>query len=254
MDSSEAVADLSLVRRAMEKGVIQPGCEVVALYDFDQQNKEDLPFAAGEILTILKPTTDPHWVIAKRNRDDVQGVIPVPYVSLIQPQPPVGPLNPRFVVAPDASRADRQVPHPKESKQQEERLIAAKWYHGAISREDSERLILEARCDGAFLVRDSSTHSGDYTLVVLKLGSPIIDHYRIQAIPEVKLPPEHKKAAQSRVSPPSVSVFGSNSSSLPLGFLPLSTSFYIAVFSSNPSTTMQHSLFKVLRNLLRICC
>ena len=44
-------------------------------------------------------------------------------------------------------------------------LSIIRWYHGPISREDAERL-LTSQNNGTFLIRDSQSFPGDYTLSV----------------------------------------------------------------------------------------
>ena len=51
-----------------------------------------------------------------------------------------------------------------------------RWYHGRISREETEALLRYCE-DGVFLVRDSIHFQGDCTLSVAIQGR--IDHYRI---------------------------------------------------------------------------
>ncbi|XP_012260350.2 tyrosine-protein kinase Shark isoform X1 [Athalia rosae] len=53
------------------------------------------------------------------------------------------------------------------------------WYHGALSRSDAENMLKEeGTADGTFLVRNSSSSSGDYVLSVLHNGEVI--HYQIR--------------------------------------------------------------------------
>ena len=50
------------------------------------------------------------------------------------------------------------------------------WFHGAISREVAEALLLPCARDGLFLVRESTNFPGDYTLCVCFEGR--VEHYR----------------------------------------------------------------------------
>ncbi|XP_037946729.1 tyrosine-protein kinase Shark [Teleopsis dalmanni] len=53
------------------------------------------------------------------------------------------------------------------------------WFHGKISREEAETLLMEeGKVDGAFLVRESNTASGDFVLNVLYKGQ--VCHYQIR--------------------------------------------------------------------------
>jgi len=118
-----------------------PGTEVVALYKFNGNSNEDLPFSKRDVLTVVKPTKDPMWYHAKR-ADGTQGMIPANYVIM----------------------------------RGEVRLHAMPWFHGKIKREDAENL-LQPRENGLFLVRESHNFPGDYTLCVCMDGK--VEHYHI---------------------------------------------------------------------------
>ncbi|CAG5127528.1 unnamed protein product [Candidula unifasciata] len=118
------------------------GDEVVGQYVFPGRSKDDLPFQRGDLLVIVKPTSDPNWFRA-RNQFGREGMIPANYV------------RPRQVVT----------------------LHAMPWYHGKISRQEAEKL-LYPREDGLFLVRDSNNYVGDYTLCVC-FGDKV-EHYHIK--------------------------------------------------------------------------
>lgn len=51
------------------------------------------------------------------------------------------------------------------------------WFHGKISRDETEKLLLQKEEDGWFLVRESAHYVGDYTLSVS--CDKKVDHYRI---------------------------------------------------------------------------
>uniref|UniRef100_A0A8D8PSK7 Tyrosine-protein kinase n=1 Tax=Cacopsylla melanoneura TaxID=428564 RepID=A0A8D8PSK7_9HEMI len=57
---------------------------------------------------------------------------------------------------------------------------AIKWYHGKLTREAAEEILLAEECqeDGLFLVRQSQTSQGDYGLSVLYQGEVV--HYQIR--------------------------------------------------------------------------
>jgi len=52
---------------------------VIAKYDFEGQDQDDLPFKKGEILTIISKDEEQWWTA--RNSIGVKGSIPVPYVQ-----------------------------------------------------------------------------------------------------------------------------------------------------------------------------
>ena len=45
-------------------------------------------------------------------------------------------------------------------------MCVLRWYHGRIERRDAEKLLMESENVDSFLVRESVTHPGDYTIVV----------------------------------------------------------------------------------------
>ncbi|XP_055874157.1 tyrosine-protein kinase CSK-like isoform X1 [Biomphalaria glabrata] len=122
------------------------GDEVVGLFDFPGRSKDDLPFQKGDLLVIVKSTTDPNWYKAK-NSIGAEGMIPANYVKL------------RKVVS----------------------LHAMPWFHGHITREETEALLANQE-DGVFLIRDSIHYVGDRTLSVS--CDSRIDHYRILTGPD----------------------------------------------------------------------
>ncbi|KAI5712841.1 hypothetical protein M8J75_011667 [Diaphorina citri] len=58
--------------------------------------------------------------------------------------------------------------------------LGINWYHGKLTREDAERILLaeQHQEDGLFLVRQSNTSAGDYGLSVLYQGEVV--HYQIR--------------------------------------------------------------------------
>uniref|UniRef100_A0A336M750 non-specific protein-tyrosine kinase n=1 Tax=Culicoides sonorensis TaxID=179676 RepID=A0A336M750_CULSO len=52
------------------------------------------------------------------------------------------------------------------------------YFHGKISREEAEKLLMQHGTSGVFLVRESNTAAGDYVLSVLHEGTVV--HYQIQ--------------------------------------------------------------------------
>lgn len=117
------------------------GMEVIAQYNFQGRSAEDLPFSKGDLLVILRPTSDRMWYKACDAKGR-EGMIPANYVQK------------RKVVS----------------------LHAMPWFHGKITRLQAEELLMP-REDGLFLIRESSNYPGDYTLCVCHSGK--VEHYRI---------------------------------------------------------------------------
>ena len=131
----------------------QPGQELVATFDFKGRQAGDLSFAKGDSLTVVNVTSDPNYLIARRANQT--GIIPTAYVSKI-------------------SNKNGHHPH----HQHQSKRNKPPWYHGNITREHSERLLLDGDfTDGCFLVRDSTNYPGDYTLSILHQRH--IEHYRV---------------------------------------------------------------------------
>lgn len=120
------------------------GTQCVARYKYLGTTSEDLSFAKGEVLTIVQAMQDPNWYKA-RNEEGAQGLIPSNYVQKRE-----------------AIRTDK--------------LSMMPWFHGKISRDQAENLLVPAET-GLFLVRESTNYPGDYTLCVCAAGK--VEHYRI---------------------------------------------------------------------------
>ncbi|KAA3672402.1 c-src tyrosine kinase [Paragonimus westermani] len=119
-------------------GVMYKSGDVVsANYSFRRDRNEDLPFFRNEELKILNIATDPNWAHATNSVGD-SGLIPLNYVQL------------------SSIRMDN--------------LRFQRWYHGRISRHESEQLLCSLP-PGSFLVRDSDLFTGDLTLCVV--GPPV---------------------------------------------------------------------------------
>uniref|UniRef100_A0A8V0Y8U7 Tyrosine-protein kinase n=1 Tax=Gallus gallus TaxID=9031 RepID=A0A8V0Y8U7_CHICK len=121
---------------------------VIALYDFAASSDRDLELVKGEKLQILSNEGD--WWLAKSLRSGKKGYIPSNFVALV------------------------------DSLEQE------KWFFKTLSRKDAERLLLSSGNKvGSFLVRESETSTGAYSLSVRDSDSAhgdIIKHYRIRSL------------------------------------------------------------------------
>ncbi|XP_031439498.1 tyrosine-protein kinase Lyn-like [Clupea harengus] len=119
---------------------------VTALYSYEGRNNGDLPFKKGERMKIL--SEEGEWWTAKSLTTGKEGLIPSNYVAAA------------------------------------ESLETKEWFYKDITRRDAERqLLAPANKPGAFLIRESETTSGTYSLSVRDIGedgSDIIKHYKIR--------------------------------------------------------------------------
>ena len=114
----------------------------IAKYDYESRTDNDLSFVAGDCLKIIKKEGE--WWIALNEATGREGYIPSNYVA-------------------------------------EQKSIDSKpWYMGKIKRSEAEKLLqLELNAvSGTFLIRDSETTPGDYSLSMSCKDT--VRHYRIR--------------------------------------------------------------------------
>eukprot|EP00037_Helgoeca_nana_P018040 m.172092 g.172092 ORF g.172092 m.172092 type:complete len:514 (-) comp24268_c0_seq1:182-1723(-) len=120
-----------------------------ALYDYEARTEDDLSFKKGQKLKILN-NSDGDWWQAQLSGTTRTGYIPSNYVA------------------------------PCQSIESED------WFHGRIPRQKAERIIQASAAanqdGGAFLIRESESKPGDYSLSV-KDGENV-KHYRIRTLDE----------------------------------------------------------------------
>jgi fyn-related kinase len=114
----------------------------VGLWDYEARTPEDLSFQKGEKLRVFDKADDDWWQ-ARSELTHKEGYIPSNYV------------------APVAS------------------LQTQEWYHGQIRRAEAEKMLSELGEHQSFLLRDSESKPGDFSLSV-RDGSHI-KHYRIKS-------------------------------------------------------------------------
>ncbi|XP_064636639.1 tyrosine-protein kinase Tec-like isoform X2 [Lineus longissimus] len=114
---------------------------VVALYSFDASDEQDLSLIQGEEYIVLDDSRE-HWWKA-RNAMGQEGYIPANYVETV------------------------------------EGLEKYDWYRKDITRQRCEAILKNEGREGCFLVRDSATSKGTYTLSLYTKESSVI-HYHIK--------------------------------------------------------------------------
>lgn len=121
---------------------------VVALYPYKALCDGDLSFEKGDLLDVLQKE-DSDWWSCRHTRTGEQGVIPSNYVA--------------EVVS----------------------LESKDWYFGSIKRFQAERELKSPGNDyGAYLIRDSESMPGGYSLSLLdnQNNDKVIKHYRIKTL------------------------------------------------------------------------
>eukprot|EP00050_Salpingoeca_kvevrii_P006923 m.292666 g.292666 ORF g.292666 m.292666 type:complete len:708 (+) comp12656_c0_seq1:283-2406(+) len=121
----------------------QPGAgfEVVAMYEYKSAEPLDLSLSEGEKLFILD-CTEEHWWKAQNMAGKI-GFVPRNYIR-------------------------------------RSGLEAEPWFHGKMSRSDATRLIKDCNQEGCFLVRESESKPGEYSLSVSHGGA--LRHYHVKKV------------------------------------------------------------------------
>ncbi|XP_007952267.1 tyrosine-protein kinase FRK [Orycteropus afer afer] len=153
MENPGAVCSLDAPQPQTQEPERRHGHYFVALFDYQARTAEDLSFRAGDKLQILDTSHEGWWFarhLEKRgdgSDQQLQGYIPSNYVA-----------------------EDRS-------------LQAEPWFFGAIKRADAEKqLLYSENRTGAFLIRESESQKGDFSLSVLDEGA--VKHYRIRTLDE----------------------------------------------------------------------
>ncbi|XP_033932185.1 tyrosine-protein kinase Blk [Pseudochaenichthys georgianus] len=120
----------------------------MAQHDFEATNDRDLPFKKGDKLKVLQDEGE--WWMAKSLETGQEGYIPCNYVA----------------------RADT--------------LEVEKWFYRDISRRETERMLLApGNKPGAFLIRESETSRGSFSLSVkdhVPEQGDVVKHYKIRCL------------------------------------------------------------------------
>ncbi|KAM4031288.1 tyrosine-protein kinase HCK isoform 1-T6 [Anomaloglossus baeobatrachus] len=121
---------------------------LVALYDYDGVHPDDLTFQKGDNLQLLEESGE--WWKARLTQTGQEGYIPSNYVGRVNS------------------------------------LESEDWYFKAVGRKEAERQLLSPENQaGAFMIRDSETMKGCYSLSVRDYNSQsgnMVKHYKIRTL------------------------------------------------------------------------
>ncbi|EDW65032.1 SH2/SH3 adapter protein dreadlocks isoform X1 [Drosophila virilis] len=175
---------------------------VVALYSFTSNNDQELSFEKGDRLEIVdRPASDPDWYKARNNQGQV-GLVPRNYLQelndyLATPyrntSGNAGNGNATGSNGANATgngaggggggdsmerRNDCNNKQTQPSQPIERPNLAGKsWYYGAITRSQCDTVLNGHGHDGDFLIRDSETNMGDYSVSLKAPGRN--KHFRV---------------------------------------------------------------------------
>ncbi|XP_021935901.1 cytoplasmic protein NCK1 isoform X2 [Zootermopsis nevadensis] len=172
----EGDSDDTLHTYAMAENVLDI---VVALYSFSSNNDQELAFEKGDRLEILdRPPADPEWYKARNGQGQV-GLVPRNYLQelseyLTQPyrnRDGGGERQDSLDRRQDGSGSSigRSLDRPH--------LVGKAWYYGTITRAQCDNLLNQHGHDGDFLIRDSETNMGDYSVSLKAPGRN--KHFRV---------------------------------------------------------------------------
>ncbi|VDN02923.1 unnamed protein product [Thelazia callipaeda] len=141
---------------------------VVALYSFEAQNTEELSFQKGERLEIIDhPAHDPEWWKA-RNEKGCTGLVPTNYIEVVESDP--DPSVNHFIFPSSEQRIKTSSSNGTSviGNSSSYRLTGPyanqPWYYGRLPRDETDALLNARGIDGDFLVRDSESNPGDYSI------------------------------------------------------------------------------------------
>merc|ERR1739844_650769 len=143
---------------------------MVALYTFKAQNDTELSFGKGERLEVIdRPPSDPDWYKA-RNTSGQIGLVPKNYLIelsqyLTQDVNKGGSSN----GASNNGHGINNINH--------EEIKSQAWYCGTISRAECDAILTEKGMDGDFMIRESETNVGDYSVSLKAPGRN--KHFRV---------------------------------------------------------------------------
>jgi len=146
---------------------------MVALYAFKAQADTELSFSKGDRLEVLdRPASDPEWFKARNQMGQV-GLVPSNYLqelSQFLTQDVQGGRN-----GSDAPATNGRATNGNGAPSEE--IQGKSWYYGPISRGECDAIMDQKGQDGDFLVRDSESTTGDFSVSLKAPGRN--KHFRV---------------------------------------------------------------------------
>ncbi|XP_060573333.1 cytoplasmic protein NCK2-like isoform X2 [Ruditapes philippinarum] len=156
---------------------------VTALYSFSGTTGEELSFEKGDKLVIIdKPPEDPEWWRARNSRGEV-GLVPRNYVQIVEEggsdiSATNSSCTPQSQSTSSLSNTSSLGASGRKQFCVSGPLSDKDWYYGKITRQQCEEMLLKYAGDGDFIIRDSESTAGHYTVV---LKAPDRNkHFRVQ--------------------------------------------------------------------------
>lgn len=145
---------------------------VVALYAFTGSTPEELSFEKGDRLVIInKPGDDPDWWRAQNERGQI-GLVPQNYVQVLEDCETANsnssstPQSQSTSSLSNTSNLSVVVPGSRKQFRISGPLAEKDWYYGKITRSECEDLLKKFAQEGDFIIRDSESASGNFTVVL----------------------------------------------------------------------------------------
>ncbi|XP_055386601.1 cytoplasmic protein NCK1 isoform X2 [Condylostylus longicornis] len=167
---------------------------VVALYNFTSNNDQELSFEKGDRLEIIdRPSSDPDWYKARNNQGQI-GLVPrnylqelseylaTPYRGGVQGNNGGGGGSVSGGDSIDRRNDSVSNGQPSQSGSssmplERPNLAGKSWYYGSITRIQCDTVLNQHGHDGDFLIRDSETNMGDYSVSLKAPGRN--KHFRV---------------------------------------------------------------------------
>ncbi|TMW48704.1 hypothetical protein DOY81_006223 [Sarcophaga bullata] len=168
---------------------------VVALYSFNSNNDQELSFEKGDRLEIVdRPASDPDWYKARNNQGQV-GLVPRNYLQELNDYLATPYRNNSGATGngnagnggsvggganANGDSIDRRadgMPQNSPPPMERPNLAGKSWYYGAITRSQCDTVLNQHGHDGDFLIRDSETNMGDYSVSLKAPGRN--KHFRV---------------------------------------------------------------------------